>query len=126
MSSLNVYEARVVLSGRGPRGRARFPSDPVDRFLARLQVDAVEIVPFDPDQVVLAHEAHLRFGRGFHPAVLSFADCAAYALAKLRGEPLPFKGDDFSRTDITPALAPRAFLRPRAAAAPSGRPSGGR
>jgi len=27
-------------------------------------------------------------------------DCFAYALAKQTGEPLLYKGDDFSRTDI--------------------------
>jgi uncharacterized protein with PIN domain len=29
----------------------------------------------------------------------------AYALARHLGEPLLFKGDDFARTDINPALA---------------------
>ena len=27
-----------------------------------------------------------------------------YALAKVTGEPLLFKGDDFTHTDITPAI----------------------
>jgi ribonuclease VapC len=31
-------------------------------------------------------------------------DCAAYALAQSRGEPLLFKGNDFTLTDIEPAL----------------------
>jgi ribonuclease VapC len=42
-------------------------------------------------------------GRG-HPAGLNFGDCFAYALAKISGEPPLFKGTDFSRTDIQPAL----------------------
>jgi ribonuclease VapC len=63
------------------------------------------IVPFDADQAVLAHDAYLRFGKGFHPAALNFADCAAYALAKFRDEPLLFKGEDFARTDVRPALS---------------------
>ena len=33
-------------------------------------------------------------------------DCFAYALAKVRGEPLLFKGDDFIHTDVSSALAP--------------------
>jgi ribonuclease VapC len=37
-------------------------------------------------------------------AGLNFGDCFAYALAKSAGEALPFKGNDFSHTDITPAL----------------------
>ena len=125
ISALNAYEVRVVLSGR-VMGKPRLPAAAIAEFEAWVAKSGIEIAPFDPDQVVLAHEAYLRFGKGFHPAGLNFADCAAYALAKLRGEPLLFKGSDFSQTAITPALAPRAFLRPRAAAAPSGRPSGGR
>ncbi|MCL5258636.1 MAG: type II toxin-antitoxin system VapC family toxin, partial [Firmicutes bacterium] len=39
-----------------------------------------------------------------HPAQLSFGDCFAYALAKVTGEPLLFKGDDFTHTDIASAL----------------------
>ena len=42
-----------------------------------------------------------RFGKGRHPAGLNFGDCFAYALAKATGEPLLFKGDDFSQTDIS-------------------------
>ena len=30
----------------------------------------------------------------------------AYALAKVAAEPLLFKGDDFTHTDITPAWTP--------------------
>ena len=52
----------------------------------------------------LARFAHRRYGRGSdHPARLNFGDCMAYALAKHSGEPLLFKGDDFSQTDVTPA-----------------------
>jgi len=35
-------------------------------------------------------------------------DCFAYALARLLDEPLLFKGDDFSQTDVLPIEAPRA------------------
>jgi ribonuclease VapC len=34
---------------------------------------------------------------------LNFGDCFSYALAKLTAEPLLFKGDDFSQTDIRAA-----------------------
>jgi ribonuclease VapC len=46
-----------------------------------------------------------RFGKGRHPAGLNLGDCAAYALARLRGLPLLFKGDDFAKTDIPRAAA---------------------
>ncbi len=44
-----------------------------------------------------------KFGKGRHPAGLNIGDCCSYALAKCSGEPLLFKGDDFSQTDIKTA-----------------------
>jgi ribonuclease VapC len=38
-----------------------------------------------------------------HPAGLNFGDCFAYALARITGEPLLFKGRDFKKTDIRAA-----------------------
>ncbi len=38
------------------------------------------------------------------PAKLNFGDCFAYALAIERDEPLLFKGDDFTHTDVRSAL----------------------
>jgi ribonuclease VapC len=35
---------------------------------------------------------------------LNFGDCFSYALSKVSGEPLLFKGDGFGHTDITPAV----------------------
>ena len=43
------------------------------------------------------------FGKGNHPARLNFGDCFVYALAKTLDEPLLFKGDDFTLTDIQSA-----------------------
>jgi len=54
-------------------------------------------------QALLARQAFLAFGKGRHPAALNFGDCFSYALAKERGEPLLFVGDDFTRTDIKAA-----------------------
>jgi ribonuclease VapC len=73
----------------------------LDALLGRSRV---EFIAFDDAQAILARDAFRRFGRGRHPAGLNFGDCLAYALAKHLGEPLLFKGDDFTRTDITPAL----------------------
>ena len=56
-------------------------------------------------RAAIAREALQRFGRGRHAARLNLGDSFAYALARHLGEPLLFKGDDFARTDITPALA---------------------
>ena len=50
-----------------------------------------------------ARRAWRRYGKGRHPAGLNFGDCFSYALATLSGEPLLFKGNDFSQTDIKAA-----------------------
>jgi ribonuclease VapC len=64
------------------------------------------IEPVTEAQARIAREAYRDFGRGSgHPARLNFGDCFAYALAKAMNEPLLFKGDDFTRTDITSAVA---------------------
>jgi ribonuclease VapC len=62
----------------------------------------IELVPVDVEQARAARSAYSRFGKGRHPAALNFGDCFSYALARVLGEPLLFKGDDFSRTDLLP------------------------
>jgi ribonuclease VapC len=98
LSAANLVEAAIVIEARygTPGGLA------LDRLL---ELAGVSVVPVDEDQARIAREAYRRFGRGQHPAALSFGDCFAYALARSRGESLLFKGDDFSRTDIEPAAA---------------------
>ena len=54
--------------------------------------------------VAVAAQAYRRYGKGHHPAGLNLGDVFAYALARVRGLPLLFKGDDFSRTDIERAM----------------------
>lgn len=61
------------------------------------------VVPVDEHQVDVALDAFLRFGKGRHAAGLNFGDLFAYALARSLGEPLLFKGGDFTSTDIEPA-----------------------
>ena len=62
-------------------------------------------MPVTTEQVARAREAWRRFGKGNHRAALNFGACFAYALAQTTGEPLLFKGEDFSRTDVESALA---------------------
>lgn len=92
LSATNLLEARIVLA----YGR-QVPPAQLEELLARWQI---EIVPFDEPLSDLAFEAYSRYGKGRHPARLNMGDCAAYALAKARGWPLLYKGDDFSETDI--------------------------
>jgi ribonuclease VapC len=58
------------------------------------------IEPVTLDHGELARQAFLDFGKGRHKAALNYGDCFSYALAKAAGEPLLFKGNDFSQTDI--------------------------
>ena len=60
----------------------------------------VAVEPVDAAQAAIASDAYRRFGRGRHPAGLNLGDVFSYALARARGLPLLFKGDDFSRTDV--------------------------
>ena len=69
----------------------------LDLFIERA---AIELIPVDVDQGRLARRAFTQFGKGRHPAGLNFGDCFAYALARVLGEPLLYKGDDFRQTDI--------------------------
>jgi ribonuclease VapC len=90
-------EASIVLTARlGIEGH--------NLLLELLHRSQATIVPCDASLAGAAYEAWLRYGRGRHPAGLNFGDCFAYALAKQRGEPLLFKGDDFAKTDIVAAL----------------------
>ena len=66
---------------------------------------ALAVVPLDAELAHAAFEAFRRFGKWQgHPAQLNIVDCAVYALAKSRDDTLLFKGDDFTRTDIAPAI----------------------
>lgn len=93
VSAATVVESALVLLGR--YGEAGEPQ--LDRFLRGI---GAEVVPVGEEQVNVARDAALRFGRGRHPAGLNFGDCFSYALAVTRDEPLLFVGDDFSKTDV--------------------------
>lgn len=99
LSAVTLYEAWLVAANR--KG-ASFIGQ-VDKLISGFDI---EIVACDFDQSATARDAYLRYGRGWHPARLNFADCFSYALARLRNEPLLFKGNDFSKTDIVPAWRP--------------------
>jgi ribonuclease VapC len=93
ISAANWLELCMVAVVRGGDEAAR----DVDRLVATCRIDIVAVTP---KHAAIAHRAFARYGKGFHPARLNFGDCFAYALAKDSGEPLLFKGDDFTHTDI--------------------------
>ena len=64
----------------------------------------ISIEPVTEEQAHAARQAWSDFRKGRHPAGLNFADCFSYALAKVSGEPLLFKGQDFRKTGIPAAL----------------------
>ena len=93
MSVVSFVEASTILESRfGPDGvRA------LDLVIAKADI---ELVPVDAEQAHAARTAFRAYGKRRHPAGLNFGDCFAYALARTLGEPLLFKGSDFSLTDV--------------------------
>ena len=69
-----------------------------------LQLGQFEIADVTAQQTTIAIDAFRRFGKGRHRAALNIGDCFAYALAIALNETLLFKGNDFSHTDIRPAI----------------------
>ena len=96
MSAIALLEAAMVVESRGG-AKAGHELDVL------LEKAAVELVPITSQHANAARRAWRRFGKGNHRAALNFGDCFAYALAKTTGEPLLFKGEDFTHTDIEPA-----------------------
>ncbi|HEX4765912.1 MAG TPA: type II toxin-antitoxin system VapC family toxin [Lichenihabitans sp.] len=96
-SSASLLETTMVML-------TRFGEPGAAELQALLRVADVQSAPFGPEHLGIAIDAFRRFGKGRHPAALNFGDCFSYALAKATGEPLLFKGDDFSRTDIKGVL----------------------
>jgi ribonuclease VapC len=98
ISAATLVESSIVMRAKtGDGGVAD-----LDDVLAAAAVRSVAV---DSVQAYLARDAFARFGKGRAAAGLNFGDCFSYALARAMDRPLLFKGDDFSQTDVTPALA---------------------
>lgn len=89
-----LVEASAVMHARkGPGGEMA-----LDSLLERA---GIQVVPMTVPAARLARLAYARFGKGVgDPGVLNYGDCLAYGVAMAEREPLLFKGDDFSRTDV--------------------------
>jgi ribonuclease VapC len=98
VSAVTFVEAAAVIDGsRDPVASRRF-----DEFFREgdFTIEAVTI-----EQARIARDAYNDFGKGSgHAARLNFGDCFSYALSKALDEPLLFKGQDFSKTDLASAL----------------------
>ncbi len=99
MSAANLLEAGIVADCQTDARTGRQLDALVTNFHLRIE-------PVTEEQVGIARQAYLDYGRGNHPAKLNFGDCFAYALAKSSGEPLLFKGNDFEQTDIEAYRSP--------------------
>lgn len=93
MASPTLLETEIVYGSR-----QGFNLGEVAELVERL---GVALRPFTAEHVMEAKLAYARFGKGQgHPAQLNFGDCVSYALAKVAGRPLAFKGEDFNLTDL--------------------------
>ena len=92
MSALTWLELTMVMESR--RGLAA-----VAELEAMISDLHVIIHPFDAAQARRALQAWRQYGKGRHPAGLNLGDVCTYAAAIDQGEPILFKGDDFSSTD---------------------------
>lgn len=72
----------------------------VQIFESFLKESEIVIETVSLRQGEIARHAYQRFGKGRHGAGLNLADVFAYALAIDRNEPLLFKGNDFTHTDV--------------------------
>jgi len=98
ISAGTLLETAIVIDGNRNARLSRRLDDLVRRM-------GIATEPVTEEQAYVARAAYRDYGRGSgHPARLNFGDCFAYALARVTGEPLLFKGNDFIHTDITPAL----------------------
>ena len=96
ISAANLLEAAIVVDQQAGPAAGR----QLDMLLDRADII---VVPVTEQHVRIARQAYLEYGKGNHRAGLNVGDCFAYALAKASGEPLLFKGNDFSHTDIEAA-----------------------
>lgn len=93
ISAVSIVESSMVIEyKKGELGAAQY-----DELLKTINPT---IIAFDAQQAKLARTAWKEYGKGRHPAKLNFGDCCSYATAKHLNQPLLFKGNDFSQTDI--------------------------
>lgn len=97
MSVASFVETSIIAESSGGDGGIR----QLDAFLLKA---GILLEPVTEEQAYAARQAYSEFGKGRHPAGLNLGDCFSYALAKVTGEPLLFKGRDFLKTDVLPAI----------------------
>lgn len=96
ISAFTALETGIVIEAK----KGEFGGRELDLLLHQTRM---EIVPVTAEQFEIARSAWRKYGKGRHPAGLNIGDCCSYALSKCTGEPLLFKGNDFSQTDVKTA-----------------------
>jgi len=97
MSAATYVELCAVVDRLDNPAVSRQLDELIDQF-------GIDVVDLTVDQARLARAAYRDFGRGRHPAAFNLGDLFSYALAAGKREPLLFKGNDFSQTDIRSAV----------------------
>ena len=96
ISAATLVEASIVVASQAENGWSE-----LDYFMRRA---GFSVSPVTEEVARIALEAWWRYGKGRHAAGLNFGDCFSYALSRATGEPLLFKGMDFSKTDLPSVL----------------------
>lgn len=108
VSSIARYEATVSIARKKAAPSTRLSpeliseaSQSVAAFLAEIGAVDVSLVGDIADRALAASGVYGKVVG--HPARLNMGDCFAYACARSKNARLLFKGDDFSKTDISAA-----------------------
>jgi ribonuclease VapC len=96
VSTFTALETAIVIESK----KGEIGGRELDLLLHQARI---EIAPMTAEQFEVARSAWKKYGKGRHPAGLNIGDCCSYALAQYVDEPLLFKGEDFSQTDIKKA-----------------------
>ena len=98
ISAATYFEVCIVIDSARDPIASRTLDDLIENF-------KIAIEPFTAEQAQIARQAYRDYGKGSgHRAQLNFGDCFSYALARVKREPLLFKGDDFVHTDVRAAV----------------------
>ena len=97
MSAASYLQAGIVIDGRKNPSVSR----DLDWLIDEVEIEIVDITV---EHAKIARAAYRDYGKGSgHKAQLNFGDCFSYALASQTREPILFKGNDFSQTDLQSA-----------------------
>lgn len=99
LSAVSYLEFSILVDSRRDPAMSHEIDEIIERFNIRIE-------PVTAEQARIARQAYRDYGKGSgHCAQLNFGDCFSYALARVKRQPILFKGDDFVHTDLRPAIA---------------------